>query len=167
MRKTVFHALNSVYPGRITNKTNGITFRRWLMECNPDLADIIRSALGERGLDDYHALKGLAAHANDSSLQERVGQARRNRKVALARVIADQLNLRVDPEAMFDVQVRRIHEYKRRRQPAVGSLPIVTIVLPAISRKGARNQLRRERGVPAPPLYLRNGWRREEPALAQ
>jgi glycogen phosphorylase len=114
MRKTVFHSLNSVYPGRITNKTNGITFRRWLMECNPDLADIIRSTLGERGLDDYHALKALAAHADDSSLQERVAQARRKRKAALARVITDQLNLRVDPEAMFDVQVKRIHEYKRQ-----------------------------------------------------
>ena len=114
MRKTVFHALNSVYPGRITNKTNGITFRRWLMECNPDLTDIIRSTLGERGLDDYHALKGLAAYADDSSLQERVAQARRKRKAALARVITDQLNLRVDPEAMFDVQVKRIHEYKRQ-----------------------------------------------------
>jgi starch phosphorylase len=114
MRQTVFHALNSVYPNRITNKTNGITFRRWLMECNPDLADIIRSILGDRGLDDYHALKGLAAHADDSSLQERVAQARRTRKAALARVIADQLNLRVDPEAMFDVQVKRIHEYKRQ-----------------------------------------------------
>jgi glycogen phosphorylase len=114
MRKTVFHALNSVYPGRITNKTNGITFRRWLMECNPDLADIIRSALGERGLDDYHALKALAAHADDSSLQERVAQARRKRKAALARVITDQVNLRIDPEAMFDVQVKRIHEYKRQ-----------------------------------------------------
>ena len=114
MRKTVFHSLNSVYPGRITNKTNGITFRRWLMECNPDLADIIRSTLGERGLDDYHALTGLAAYADDSSLQERVAQARRKRKAALARVITDQLNLRVDPEAMFDVQVKRIHEYKRQ-----------------------------------------------------
>ncbi|HEV7479822.1 MAG TPA: glycogen/starch/alpha-glucan phosphorylase, partial [Roseiarcus sp.] len=114
MRKTVFHALNSVYPGRITNKTNGITFRRWLMECNPDLTDIIRSTLGERGLDDYHALKGLAAYADDSSLQERVAQARRKRKAALARVITEQLNLRVDPEAMFDVQVKRIHEYKRQ-----------------------------------------------------
>jgi starch phosphorylase len=114
MRKTVFHSLNSVYPGRITNKTNGITFRRWLMECNPDLADIIRSTLGERGLDDYHALKGFVAHADDSSLQERVAQARRKRKAALARVITDQLNLRVDPEAMFDVQVKRIHEYKRQ-----------------------------------------------------
>ena len=114
MRKTVFHSLNSVYPGRITNKTNGITFRRWLMECNPDLADIVRSTLGERGLDDYHALTGLAAYADDSSLQERVAQARRKRKAALARVITDQLNLRVDPEAMFDVQVKRIHEYKRQ-----------------------------------------------------
>jgi glycogen phosphorylase len=114
MRKTVFHSLNSVYPGRITNKTNGITFRRWLMECNPDLADIIRSTLGERGLDDYHVLTGLAAYADDSSLQERVAQARRKRKAALARVIADQVNQRVDPEAMFDVQVKRIHEYKRQ-----------------------------------------------------
>ena len=114
MRKTVFHSLNSVYPGRIVNKTNGITFRRWLMECNPDLAEIIRSTLGDRGLDDYHALKGLAAYADDSSLQERVAQARRTRKAALARVITEQLNLRVDPEAMFDVQVKRIHEYKRQ-----------------------------------------------------
>ncbi len=114
MRKTVFHALNTVYPGRIVNKTNGITFRRWLIECNPDLAGIIRSALGERALDDYHALKGLATHADDSSVHERVAQARRNRKLALARVIADRLSLRVDPDAMFDVQVKRIHEYKRQ-----------------------------------------------------
>ncbi len=114
MRKTVFHSLNSVYPGRIVNKTNGITFRRWLIECNPDLTAIIGSTLGERALDDYHALKGLAAHVDDASLQERVAQARRNRKVTLARTIADQLSLRVDPDAMFDVQVKRIHEYKRQ-----------------------------------------------------
>ncbi|HLX99112.1 MAG TPA: glycogen/starch/alpha-glucan phosphorylase [Roseiarcus sp.] len=114
MRKTVFHSLNSVYPGRIVNKTNGITFRRWLIECNPDLAQIIRQVLGERGLDDYRALKGLAAHADDSSMHERVAEARRKRKMALASAIADQLNLRVDPEAMFDVQVKRIHEYKRQ-----------------------------------------------------
>ena len=114
MRKTVFQALNSVYPNRIVNKTNGITFRRWLINCNPDLAEIIRSSLGERALDDYHTLKALAAHADDSSLHERVAAARRVRKAALARVIGDQLNLRVDPEAMFDVQVKRIHEYKRQ-----------------------------------------------------
>jgi glycogen phosphorylase len=114
MRKTVFHALNSVYPGRTVNKTNGITFRRWLIECNPDLAEIIRSVVGERALDDWRALKGLAAFAGDSSLQERVARARRTRKIALARVVADQLSQRVDPDAMFDVQVKRIHEYKRQ-----------------------------------------------------
>ena len=104
----------SLHPGRIVNKTNGITFRRWLIECNPDLAQIIRSALGERALDDYRALKALAAYADNSSLQERMAQARRKRKIALARVIADQLNQRVDPEAVFDVQIKRIHEYKRQ-----------------------------------------------------
>jgi glycogen phosphorylase len=114
MQKTVFHSLDSVYPGRILNKTNGITFRRWLIECNPDLAEIIRSTVGDRALDDYRALKGFAAFADDSSLRERVAQARRKRKIALARVIADQLNQRVDPDAMFDVQVKRIHEYKRQ-----------------------------------------------------
>ena len=114
MRKTVFHDLNAVYPGRITNKTNGITFRRWLIECNPGLADIIRTILGERALDDYGALKGLAAYADDPNVQEQIAAARRTNKVALARTIADQVNQRVDPDAMFDVQIKRIHEYKRQ-----------------------------------------------------
>jgi starch phosphorylase len=114
MRKTVFHALNTVYPGRITNKTNGITFRRWLIECNPKLADIIRAVLGERGLDDYGVLKGLAAHAEDPAVQEQVEAAHKSCKAALARTIADQVNQRVDLDAMFDVQVKRIHEYKRQ-----------------------------------------------------
>ena len=115
MRKTVFHALNAVYPGRIVNKTNGITFRRWLIECNPDLADIIRSVLGERGLDDYRALKGLAAHADDHVAAGAAWPRRgETRKAALARIIADQLSQRVDPDAMFDVQIKRIHEYKRQ-----------------------------------------------------
>src|SRR5208282_5193590 len=87
MRKTVFHNLNAVYPGRIVNKTNGITFRRWLIECNPELAGIIRSLLGERALDDYGALKGLAAHADDPAVQERAATARRNSKTALAHYI--------------------------------------------------------------------------------
>jgi starch phosphorylase len=114
MQKTVFHGLNAVCPGRIVNKTNGVTFRRWLIECNPGLAAIVRSILGERGFDDYGALKGLAAHADDSAVHERMAAARRNSKTTLARYIVDQLNQRVDPDAMFDVQVKRIHEYKRQ-----------------------------------------------------
>jgi glycogen phosphorylase len=114
MRKTVFHSLNAVYPGRIVSKTNGITFRRWLIECNPELAGIIRSELGDRALDSPQALKGFAAYADDPSMQDRVAAARRAAKAALSRHIGSQLGLRVDPEAMFDVQIKRIHEYKRQ-----------------------------------------------------
>jgi glycogen phosphorylase len=114
MRKTVFHSLNAVFPGRIVNKTNGITFRRWLIECNPGLAGIILDTLGDRGLDNYATLKGLAVHADDPSMQDRVADARRTAKLALSRHVVDQLNQRIDPEAMFDVQVKRIHEYKRQ-----------------------------------------------------
>ncbi len=114
MRKTVFHSLNAVLPGRIVNKTNGITFRRWLIECNPGLAGIIRSTIGERGLDDAEALKGLAAYADDASMQERVAAAKQSTKVALARYVGVQLGQRIDPESMFDVQIKRIHEYKRQ-----------------------------------------------------
>jgi len=114
MRETVFHDLNELYPGRIVNKTNGITFRRWLMECNPRLTAIIRAVVGDKALFDSDVLKGLAAHAEDSSLQEQFTLARRANKVALSQVVADTLNQRIDPDALFDVQIKRIHEYKRQ-----------------------------------------------------
>jgi len=114
MRETVFHDFDAVYPGRITNKTNGITFRRWLIECNPYLTKIVVAAAGERALHDPEALKGLARFADDSSMQEQFTLARRTNKITLARKIAETLNLRVDPDSMFDVQIKRIHEYKRQ-----------------------------------------------------
>ena len=114
MRETVFHDFDVVYPGRITNKTNGITFRRWLIECNPRLAQIVTSAAGEKALYDADALRGLARFADDPAMQEQFALARRANKVALARHVAESLNLRIDPDAMFDVQIKRIHEYKRQ-----------------------------------------------------
>ncbi len=114
MKQTVFHDLNELYPGRIVNKTNGITFRRWLMECNPRLTDIIKAAVGEKALFDAEELKGLARFADDSSLQEQIALARRANKVTLGQTIAETLNQRVDPDALFDVQIKRIHEYKRQ-----------------------------------------------------
>jgi len=114
MKQTVFHDLNLVYPGRIVNKTNGITFRRWLMECNPRLSAIIRAAVGEKGLVDAEVLRGLGRYADDSAMQEQVALARRANKVALGQLAAESLNQRLDPDAMFDVQIKRIHEYKRQ-----------------------------------------------------
>ncbi len=114
MRETVFHDLDAVYPGRIVNKTNGITFRRWLIECNPRLTEIVKAAVGSKALFDAEELKGLAKFADDSAMQEQIWLARRANKVALGQLVADALNERLDPDAMFDVQIKRIHEYKRQ-----------------------------------------------------
>jgi glycogen phosphorylase len=114
MRKTVFHDLHALYPDRIVNKTNGITFRRWLLQANPDLTRVLCEVCGDTVLDDPTQLVRLADHAEDRAIQERVRAAKRANKVALVRLIGERLDLRVDPDALFDVQIKRIHEYKRQ-----------------------------------------------------
>jgi len=114
MRTTVFRDLHALYPDRIVNKTNGITFRRWLFQANPGLTRLIVDALGARVLDDTGALEALAAQAQDSALAERFAAVRRANKVSLARLIAERAGVSVDPDALFDVQIKRIHEYKRQ-----------------------------------------------------
>ncbi|MGH7161257.1 MAG: glycogen/starch/alpha-glucan phosphorylase, partial [Acetobacteraceae bacterium] len=114
MRQTVFRDLNALYPLRIVNKTNGISFRRWLFEANPLLTRLIVEALGERLLDDPEALRGLEPLAGDAAFCERYAGVRRANKLALARVIAERTNVAVDPDALFDVQIKRLHEYKRQ-----------------------------------------------------
>jgi starch phosphorylase len=114
MKETVFHDLNDLYPGRITNKTNGITFRRWLMLANPKLTGLLREVCGEAVLDDPTQLSHLEARASDSGFQEAFRDAKFQNKVALARLIGERLGVTVDPTALFDVQIKRIHEYKRQ-----------------------------------------------------
>src|SRR5258706_102048 len=114
MKETVFHDLNHLYPGRITNKTNGITFRRWLMLANPKLTDLLRQTCGEAVLDDPTKLQLLEARASDSVFQQQFRSVKHHNKVALARLIGERLNVKVDPTALFDVQIKRIHEYKRQ-----------------------------------------------------
>ncbi len=114
MRRTVFRSLHTIYPERIVNKTNGITFRRWLFQANPGLTEIIVDAIGTKVLDDVVQLEALVPFADDPSFRERFHDVRRANKVALARLIAERLGVGVDPEALFDVQIKRIHEYKRQ-----------------------------------------------------
>src|SRR5437016_4996424 len=114
MKETVFHDLNHLYPGRITNKTNGITFRRWLMLANPKLTDLLRKACGEAVLDDPTQLATLESYASDSAFQQQFRSVKHHNKVALARLIGERMNVFVDPSALFDVQIKRIHEYKRQ-----------------------------------------------------
>ena len=114
MRETVFHDLHSVHPDKIVNKTNGITFRRWLFEANPTLTALLVEAVGPQVLDDPDALAGLAPLADDASLCERFAKQRRDNKLALARVVAEVTGRSLDPDAMFDVHIKRMHEYKRQ-----------------------------------------------------
>ncbi len=114
MKKTVFADLHKLYPTRINNKTNGITPRRWLQQCNPGLTALIRDAIGDGFLDDAEKLVDLDVFADDSGFRERFSSVKRSNKVALANHIKETMGLRVDPDAMFDVQIKRIHEYKRQ-----------------------------------------------------
>ena len=114
MKETVFHDLNHLYPGRITNKTNGITFRRWLMLANPKLTDLLREACGEAVLDDPSQLERLEARASDNAFQQQFRAVKHHNKIVLARLIGERLGVKVDPAALFDVQIKRIHEYKRQ-----------------------------------------------------
>ena len=114
MKQTVFADLHRLYPDRINNKTNGITPRRWLQQCNPGLTGLIREAIGDGFLDDAEKLADLAPMAGDAVFLERLGAVKRANKVALAKSLKEQWDFVIDPDALFDVQVKRIHEYKRQ-----------------------------------------------------
>lgn len=115
MRKTVFAELHKLYPERINNKTNGITFRRWLYQANPRLTEMLVEALGEDVLDNAETrLIELEPFAEKSSFRKQFADQRLHSKRALAAIIHERLGIAVNPAAMFDVQVKRIHEYKRQ-----------------------------------------------------
>ncbi|RWE32331.1 MAG: glycogen/starch/alpha-glucan phosphorylase [Mesorhizobium sp.] len=114
MKETVFADLHRLYPDRINNKTNGITPRRWLIQCNPGLTALAREAIGDRFMDDIEAIKGLDPLADDTAFREKFAAVKRQNKVRLANLVADRLGIRLDPSALFDIQVKRIHEYKRQ-----------------------------------------------------
>ncbi len=114
LRRTVFRDFDQLHPGRIVNKTNGITFRRWLHHCNRPLSALLVEAVGPRVLDDPMALESLRPLAEDAGFRERFAAVKRANKQALAARLQDKLGLRLDPEALFDIHIKRIHEYKRQ-----------------------------------------------------
>ena len=106
-----FHAL---WPKKINNKTNGITPRRWLLGCNPRLADLITRNIGHGWERDLDRLRELEPMADDASFREEFMAVKHANKVKLAKRIFDECGVEVDPSAMFDVQIKRLHEYKRQ-----------------------------------------------------
>jgi starch phosphorylase len=119
LKTRVFPEFHRLWPAKFSNKTNGITQRRWLLKCNPELSDVISSVVGTGWITDLCRLEALISLAGDAAFGQRWRQAKRQRKVELAAVIEGQYQrrgqpLQVDPDALFDVHVKRIHEYKRQ-----------------------------------------------------
>ena len=114
MKTTVFRNLHRLFPDRINNKTNGITPRRWLMQANPKLTALIRETIGDKFLDDMTHLADLNAFATNADFQQRFAAIKRGNKERLARVIRERIGVVVPADALFDVQIKRIHEYKRQ-----------------------------------------------------
>ncbi|MHA3976918.1 glycogen/starch/alpha-glucan phosphorylase [Halovulum sp. GXIMD14794] len=114
MKKTVFKELHALHPERIVNQTNGITPRRWLRTCNPALSRLITDTIGTGWEDDLERLQDLEPHVEDAGFREAFAKAKRDNKVALSNRVRALRGVWLDPDAMFDVQVKRIHEYKRQ-----------------------------------------------------
>ncbi len=114
MKETVFANLHRLYPDRINNKTNGITPRRWLMQCNPDLFGLLRNTIGDAFMDETERLSDLDPYADDPAFVDRFADVKRLNKVRLSNLVARRMGVRLDPDAMFDVHIKRIHEYKRQ-----------------------------------------------------
>jgi starch phosphorylase len=114
LRETVFQNLAKSAPTEIINKTNGITFRRWLYEANRPLTELLIAQLGERVLDDPRCLKELEQVASEPNFVAHYRYARTANKSKLASLLRAKTGIQVDPNAMFDVHIKRVHEYKRQ-----------------------------------------------------
>lgn len=110
----LFRDFYEVYPRKFNNKTNGITQRRWLKAANPDLSSHIELAIGSRWVTDLYELEKLTPLKDDRAFQQRWREIKQANKVRLAGVIEEIAGVRVNPNSLFDVQVKRIHEYKRQ-----------------------------------------------------
>ena len=114
MKKSVFKDLNAIFPGRINNKTNGITPRRWLLGANPKLSELLTEAAGKESLDNAELLVNAAPKSKDAAFVKRFAAIKLENKGNLSNLIKARMDIDVDPTAMFDVQIKRIHEYKRQ-----------------------------------------------------
>ncbi|MCT4563151.1 MAG: glycogen/starch/alpha-glucan phosphorylase [Maledivibacter sp.] len=115
LKKQEFVDFYNIYPKRFNNKTNGITHRRWLLQCNPELADLITDTIGEIWIALPMKLRRLLRYRNDPGFQEKIYKIKQNNKYRLANIIRDKYAINVDPESIFDIQAKRLHEYKRQK----------------------------------------------------
>ncbi|HEY9136754.1 MAG TPA: glycogen/starch/alpha-glucan phosphorylase, partial [Terriglobus sp.] len=124
LEQDTLHDYYEIYPERFSNKTNGVTPRRWLMLANPELTALIDETIGTRWHKDLYGLRGLEHFATDSNFLNQWRGTQENAKKRLAGYIRKHMSITIDPSSMFDVHVKRIHEYKRQHLKALHILSL-------------------------------------------
>jgi starch phosphorylase len=124
LKKDVLHHFFELWPEKFSNKTNGVTPRRWVVQNNPGLSKLITSKIGDRWITHLDELKKLEQFADDPKFQTQWRQVKQNCKHELTKQIKERTGITVDPTSMFDIQVKRIHEYKRQH---LNALHIITL----------------------------------------
>ena len=114
MKQTIFADFDRFYPGKIINMTNGITPRRWLNQANPRLSELITSRIGDGWVKDLSQLKRLIPLADDASFRKEFAAVKNANKARLVALLKQQCNIDANPDSLFDLQIKRIHEYKRQ-----------------------------------------------------
>lgn len=124
IKKSVFKDFYELTPEKFNNKTNGITPRRWLLLCNPGLSDVISDKIGDEWVVHLDQLQKLKPLVNDANFIRQIQTVKTENKMRLADIIYKETGIKVNVASMFDVQVKRIHEYKRQ---LLNCLHIITL----------------------------------------
>ena len=119
LKDSELNAFYKIYPEKFNNKTNGITFRRWLLSCNRELAGFLAQTIGDGFKKDADKLEKLLEYKDDQAVLDRLAEIKMNRKKDLADFVKEAEGVTLNPEAVFDIQVKRLHEYKRQQMNAL------------------------------------------------
>jgi len=119
LKNETFRDYYSVYPEKFKNVTNGVTPRRWLLKANPELAELITESIGDGWIKNAEKLDDLEKFAKDAAFCERFAKIKQDNKLKLAQYIKEHNGIDVDPQSLFDVQIKRLHEYKRQLMKAM------------------------------------------------
>ena len=151
LKNSELNAFYKIYPEKFNNKTNGITFRRWLMSCNRELSTFIAQTIGDGFKKDADKLEKLLEYKDNQEVLDRIAEIKMNRKKDLAAYVKEAEGVTLNPEAIFDIQVKRLHEYKRQQMNA---LYIIHKYLEIKNGKKPQRPLTFIFGAKAAPAYV-------------
>ena len=119
LKETELNPFYQIYPEKFNNKTNGITFRRWLIHCNPGLTELLDKVIGKESRNDANGLEKLLAYKEDANVLDQLLEVKKENKKALCEYLKKTQGVELNPESIFDIQIKRLHEYKRQQMNAL------------------------------------------------